>query len=200
MLNIEAGPYEMIKDICNGYDKVTICMMSDQSVSERHYNKQGNVTSQKSYPSLDIDHAMKKIEILLDRFKKNFYLQPGESAPMKSVSKKSSSKPESPELKKRSSKEAKVKNEEEKKAEPKAAGVRRKTKEVEKATKQSERIRAKPKVEYNIDVLEKELGKEEAGKGCIEVMLAHNYDPDKHNPKGWLMSEKLDGVRCYWNG
>ena len=31
-------------------------------------------------------------------------------------------------------------------------------------------------------------------------MLAHNYDPDKHNPTGWLMSEKLDGVRCYWDG
>ena len=31
-------------------------------------------------------------------------------------------------------------------------------------------------------------------------MLAHNYDPDKHDPTGWLMSEKLDGVRCYWNG
>lgn len=31
-------------------------------------------------------------------------------------------------------------------------------------------------------------------------MLAHNYDPEKHDPTGWLMSEKLDGVRCYWNG
>ena len=31
-------------------------------------------------------------------------------------------------------------------------------------------------------------------------MLAHNYDPDKHDPTGWLMSEKLDGVRCYWSG
>lgn len=31
-------------------------------------------------------------------------------------------------------------------------------------------------------------------------MLAHNYDPAKHDPTGWLMSEKLDGVRCYWNG
>lgn len=36
--------------------------------------------------------------------------------------------------------------------------------------------------------------------GCIDVMLAHNYDPEKHDPAGWLMSEKLDGVRCYWNG
>ena len=36
--------------------------------------------------------------------------------------------------------------------------------------------------------------------GSISVMLAHNYDPEKHDPTGWLMSEKLDGVRCYWNG
>lgn len=39
-----------------------------------------------------------------------------------------------------------------------------------------------------------------ARSGAIEVMLAHVYDPDKHNPSGWLMSEKLDGVRCYWSG
>ena len=38
------------------------------------------------------------------------------------------------------------------------------------------------------------------GTGPIDVMLAHNFDPDKHDPKGWWMSEKLDGVRCYWNG
>jgi DNA ligase-1 len=31
-------------------------------------------------------------------------------------------------------------------------------------------------------------------------MLAMNYDPDRDDPKGWYMSEKLDGVRCYWNG
>jgi DNA ligase-1 len=31
-------------------------------------------------------------------------------------------------------------------------------------------------------------------------MLAYTYDPDLHDPTGWLMSEKLDGVRCYWNG
>lgn len=38
------------------------------------------------------------------------------------------------------------------------------------------------------------------GEGFEDVMLAHNYDPDKHDPSGWLMSEKLDGVRCYWDG
>ena len=31
-------------------------------------------------------------------------------------------------------------------------------------------------------------------------MLAQTYDPERDDPKGWLMSEKLDGVRCYWNG
>lgn len=31
-------------------------------------------------------------------------------------------------------------------------------------------------------------------------MLAKKHEPDQQDPKGWLMSEKLDGVRCYWNG
>lgn len=31
-------------------------------------------------------------------------------------------------------------------------------------------------------------------------MLADTYNPELHDPVGWLMSEKLDGVRCYWNG
>jgi DNA ligase-1 len=36
--------------------------------------------------------------------------------------------------------------------------------------------------------------------GSIDVMLAHCYEPDKHDPSGWLMSEKMDGIRCYWSG
>ena len=31
-------------------------------------------------------------------------------------------------------------------------------------------------------------------------MLAKKHNPDTQDPKGWLISEKLDGVRCYWNG
>lgn len=31
-------------------------------------------------------------------------------------------------------------------------------------------------------------------------MLAQIYDPKIHNPVGWLMSEKIDGVRMYWTG
>lgn len=44
---------------------------------------------------------------------------------------------------------------------------------------------------------DKSRGKED---GAINVMLAQTYDPDRDDPTGWLMSEKLDGVRCYWDG
>jgi DNA ligase-1 len=33
----------------------------------------------------------------------------------------------------------------------------------------------------------------------INVMLAHEYNPEKHNIIGWFMSEKLDGVRAIWD-
>lgn len=41
------------------------------------------------------------------------------------------------------------------------------------------------------------------GQGSIPLMLANKFevgDDDFQAVKGWLMSEKLDGVRCYWNG
>lgn len=34
----------------------------------------------------------------------------------------------------------------------------------------------------------------------VNVLLAHKYDEKTHNPIGWWISEKLDGVRAYWNG
>lgn len=35
--------------------------------------------------------------------------------------------------------------------------------------------------------------------GFIDLLLAQSWDSSM-DPKGWLMSEKLDGVRSYWNG
>ncbi len=32
------------------------------------------------------------------------------------------------------------------------------------------------------------------------LQLAQVYDPTKHSIGGWFASEKLDGVRCYWDG
>lgn len=32
------------------------------------------------------------------------------------------------------------------------------------------------------------------------LMLAGTFEPDKHDPTGWYMSEKLDGMRCFWDG
>ena len=34
----------------------------------------------------------------------------------------------------------------------------------------------------------------------FQVMLAQQFDPDTQDPVGWFMSEKYDGVRCYWDG
>ncbi len=33
-----------------------------------------------------------------------------------------------------------------------------------------------------------------------ELQKAKTYDSSKHNIENWLMSEKLDGIRAYWNG
>jgi len=32
------------------------------------------------------------------------------------------------------------------------------------------------------------------------LMLGKPYNPDKHDISGFWMSEKLDGIRCYWDG
>lgn len=32
------------------------------------------------------------------------------------------------------------------------------------------------------------------------LMLARKYEPKRHNIEGWFMSEKLDGMRCFWDG
>lgn len=32
------------------------------------------------------------------------------------------------------------------------------------------------------------------------LQLAHTYKPEKHSIAGWLVSEKLDGTRCFWDG
>lgn len=32
------------------------------------------------------------------------------------------------------------------------------------------------------------------------LLLAHTWDPAKHDPTGWWLSPKLDGIRAYWDG
>lgn len=34
----------------------------------------------------------------------------------------------------------------------------------------------------------------------VSVLLAHKYDEEANDPVGWWISEKLDGVRAFWNG
>jgi DNA ligase-1 len=44
------------------------------------------------------------------------------------------------------------------------------------------------------------IGAAASTKGAQPLMLAKNFDPVTNDPTGWIMSEKLDGVRCFWNG
>lgn len=66
------------------------------------------------------------------------------------------------------------------------------------APRKSRRV-TKKVASYDEDKLAEEYEKA-AGSGAIELMLAKKWEPDQQDPTGWLMSEKLDGLRCYWNG
>ncbi|CAB4474904.1 uncharacterized protein OCT59_008918 [Rhizophagus irregularis] len=37
------------------------------------------------------------------------------------------------------------------------------------------------------------------GNNSVDVLLAHPWKPDETDPTGWWISEKLDGVRAFWN-
>jgi DNA ligase-1 len=44
-----------------------------------------------------------------------------------------------------------------------------------------------------------EAGEAEDAVPDVQLLLANKWTPGT-NPTGWWMSEKLDGVRAYWNG
>ena len=98
-----------------------------------------------------------------------------------------------PELKKISSKEAKdlIKNG------PKAATSAPKKREAKALDK---KVTKATKKNVDVDSDGEEIKKEKEPKGEVKAMLASVYEPEKHDPTGWYMSEKLDGVRCLWDG
>ena len=46
MTTIVGGPYELTKQGKDFYEKITLCIMDDNSISKRIYNKNGNVMKQ----------------------------------------------------------------------------------------------------------------------------------------------------------
>lgn len=71
---IEAGPYELVKKDKQFFEKVTFCLMNDNSISQRHYNKFGNVMTQKALPNPDIETAIHQLDFLMNRLKHNKYV------------------------------------------------------------------------------------------------------------------------------
>lgn len=47
---------------------------------------------------------------------------------------------------------------------------------------------------------QKKKQKKEKPSTPMPLLLAHPWNPEKINPKGYWMSQKLDGIRAYWNG
>jgi DNA ligase 1 len=41
---------------------------------------------------------------------------------------------------------------------------------------------------------------QEVNEDVPDLLLAETYDEDKHKIDNWFVLEKLDGLRCYWNG
>ena len=79
--------------------------------------------------------------------------------------------------------------------------TKRKTPKTEKPAAEGVRksSRAKKTIEtYNLDVLIPKV-EDEASGHASNPMLASKYDGTQ-DIKGWIMSEKLDGVRCVWDG
>lgn len=50
MTSIEAGPYELTKQFKDFYEKITYCIMNDNTISKRSYNKYGSVISSSLIP------------------------------------------------------------------------------------------------------------------------------------------------------
>ncbi|GAA5968333.1 hypothetical protein JCM11641_003815 [Rhodosporidiobolus odoratus] len=58
-----------------------------------------------------------------------------------------------------------------------------------------------PEEETDVAEGQKKGKKNAERKGGIELLLAQKFDLEgKKDPKGWWISEKLDGVRAYWDG
>lgn len=89
MSKIEAGPYELIREEslidADGepvvkFDKVTICLMDDNSISERHYNKYGGLNHQKLHPARpSLDDALALLTHLTAKFKQENYQESGDA-------------------------------------------------------------------------------------------------------------------------
>ena len=72
------------------------------------------------------------------------------------------------------------------------------TKKITNSKQTSRTLRNKEKKNYNIDKII-DQDKSQTNINFVSPMLASNYDGSQ-DIKGWFMSEKLDGIRCIWNG
>jgi len=196
MNNITAGPYELINKK-NNAEKIVFCIFNENEVSRKNYKGAKIVSSSTEYAD-DLEDAIAKLEGQMDSLKKEYSVKEAGNGP------KDSGRP-GPVLGKRASVPTASLGEPTKRIKKESS----KEEEKKEETKGPELIRRSSRNEgkvanYNIDDILDAAEKEENGStggGCINVMLAETYKPELlPDPRGWYISEKLDGVRCYWNG
>ena len=78
MTQIEAGPYELTKKDKDFFEKITFCLMYDNSISQRVYNKYGNVMQSKSIANPDIETAVTQLDLLMSQLKAKKYVMADE--------------------------------------------------------------------------------------------------------------------------
>lgn len=197
-----AGPYELLNKK-NKQQKLIVSIFDGNVVELKKYDGKRHLTTQ-STQCMDFEGAMTEVEDIIKDFKDEYKVV-GEDPSQQQLEKdgpllgkrkapendKGNVGPETDQKKKGRKKVV----EEEKKEEFQENGepARRSGRNTGKLT------------EYNIDkIIDEALDEVHnayQNEGKMSVMLAQTYSPELcPDPKGWLISEKLDGVRCYWNG
>lgn len=74
------------------------------------------------------------------------------------------------------------------------------TKEKEEEEKESKTNNENKKKKQKQTKKETEKDKDKEENNTIQVLLAKTFDSTKVDPIGYWMSEKMDGVRAFWNG
>ena len=75
MTTIEAGPYEFVKHELNNFIKQTLCLMDDNSISQRQYNQYGNILKETFTDQNDLVAALASIERIIRDLKSQNYIE-----------------------------------------------------------------------------------------------------------------------------
>jgi DNA ligase-1 len=204
-----AGPY-VLTNKKNKNDRVTISLLPTNEISTKNYER-NEIVSWDTKQCEEMTEAMELMEKMIAEFKAKDYVLIGEdkqNGPKGGKDKLAGKRTRADSAEPMQEKSSVKKRDEKKAAKEEEKGALEEEKQANgEPARRSGRNFGKV-ANYNIDDILDAAAEEmdssakgTSGGGCISVMLAETYKPELlEDPTGWLISEKLDGVRCYWNG